>query len=285
MAIGLRAQDAASVAMPFSPLPRNVKTLSLGGTTSADDPAFRLLGQESLDISASWYSWAPGGVKSNDINVDAFARIGKRLALTAQFGLDNGERYDIYDSQGSKGGFFAPNDMIVRVGAAYRITPAISAGASFRYLSNKLSKVVSYSAVAADITAAMQFGGARVSAGVTNLGGSVKDAGGNAFGLPTAVSVAGDYGLAFGEMHALSARAQFDLFFKGGLRAAVGAEYGFRDLAFLRLGYSYGGKSPFPGFFSAGLGVKVSGFKLDATYLLGSAAIGGTLGVGLGYSF
>ena len=61
--------------------------------------------------------------------------------------------------------------------------------------------------------------------------------------------------------------------------------FGEKDLAFLRLGYSYGGKSAFPSYFSAGLGVKYSGFKLDATYLLGSAAIGGTLGVGLGYCF
>lgn len=285
IATGLYAQDAASVAMPFSALPRTVRTLSLGGVTASDDASFRLLGEDRLDASASWYSWAPSTSASNDVNVDFFARFGQRFGLQAQFALDNGQRYDIYKETGVKGGFYVPKDMLLRLGAAYRITPSISAGATFRYLNSALTAKNSYSAFDADVMASMDLAGARVAAGVTNLGTSVKSADGTSFPLPMAITVAGDYPLVFADKHCIDFKAQADWFLKGGLRAGVGAEYGFADMAFLRVGYSYGGKSPFPSFLSLGIGGKFSGISINAAYLLGSPTVGGTLALGAGYSF
>lgn len=285
LSIGLYAQDAAGVAMPFSTVPRNVRTLSLGGITSGEDAAVRLLGEDRLDASVSWYSWAPSTAASNDINADVFARLGKRIGLSAQFALDNGPRYDIYNASGVKGGFFTPKDMMLKFGAAYRILPSLSAGASFRYLSSSLTSNVSYSAVAADVMAAYDLGPATVAAGVTNLGSSVKAADGTSFGIPAAATVAGDWSMTFAEKHAIDVKAQVDWFFKGGLRAGAGAEYGFADMAFVRFGYSYGGSSPFPSFLSLGLGAKFAGVSINAAYLLGDQSIGGTLAVGAGYSF
>lgn len=283
-AAALFAQDAASVAMPSSVLPRNVRTLSMGGLTTSDAAAVRLLGDDALDINASWYSWSPKGNPSNDINLDAFAKLSNRFALSAQFGMDIAPAYDIYDEQGTKGGFYAPKDMMVKLGAAFRITPIISIEASARYLSSSLTSKSSYSAFGGDVLAAASFGGAKVAAGVTSLGTSVKASDGTSFGIPAAATVAGKYTLSFAEKHSLDAGAQVDFFFKGGLRAGAGLEYGFNDLAFVRLGYSYGGKSPFPSYFSAGLGAKFSGFSINAAYLVGGA-VSGTLAVGLGYAF
>ena len=285
MAASVYAQDAASVAMPFSTLPRTVGTLSLGGVTASDDVSYRLLGQNNLEASASWYSWAPKGVSSNDINVDFFSRFGRRLGITAQFALDAGKRYDIYNDQGVKGGFFSPKDMMIKAGAAYRIIPMLSVGISARYLNSSLSSAASYSAFSADVMASAELGGAKASAGVTNLGSSVKSSDGSFFSLPSAATVAGSYSLTFAEKHSVDARAQVDFFFKGGLRAGVGVEYGFGDLAFARVGYSYGGKSPFPSYLSLGVGAKFSGVGINAAYLVGSGPVGGTLAIGAGYSF
>ena len=285
LACGLYAQDAAQVAMPFSAIPRNVRTLSMGGISSGEDVAVRIFGEDKLDASLSWYSWAPSSAASNDINADVFARLGQRLGLSAQFALDNGPRYDIYNETGVKGGFFVPKDMMFKLGASYRILPSLSAGATFRYMNSSLTSKVSYSAVAADVIAAYDLGPAKVAAGVTNLGTSVKAADGTAFGIPTAATVAGDWSMTFAEKHSIDVKAQIDWFFKGGLRAGAGAEYGFADMAFLRVGYSYGGKSPFPSFLSLGVGGKFSGISINAAYLLGDKSIGGTLALGAGYSF
>lgn len=281
----LYAQDAAGVAMPFSTVPRNVRTLSLGGISSAEDVAVRIFGEDKLDASVSWYSWAPSAAASNDINADIFARLGHRIGLSAQFALDNGPKYDIYSDTGVKGGFFTPKDMMFKLGAAYRITPSLSAGASFRYMSSSLTSKLSYSAVAADVMAAYDLGPATVTAGITNLGSSVKAADGTAFGIPTAVTVAGDWSMTFAEKHSVDVKAQVDWFFKGGLRAGAGAEYGFADMAFVRVGYCYGGNSPLPSFLSLGLGGKFAGVSINAAYLLGDQTIGGTLAIGAGYSF
>ena len=284
-AASIYAQDAAGVAMPFSVVPRNVKTLSLGGIGAADDPAMRIFGDDAFDASVSWYSWSPKGTPAKDINADVFARFGKRVGVSLQMGLDNGEKYDIYDDKGTKGGFYSPRDMMVKAGASFRIIPMLSLSASVRYLSSSLSANNSYSAVGADVLVGAELGPARVAAGVTNLGSSVKAADGTAFPIPTAATIAGDFGLTLAELHDITVRAQADYFFKGGIRAGAGLEYGFNDLAFLRLGYSYGGKTAFPSYFSIGLGGKIAGVTLNAAYLVGSEAIGGTLAIGAGYCF
>ena len=285
LSCGLYAQDAASVAMPFSVIPRTVSSLSTGGTGAFDDATLRVFGEEKLDASLSWYSWAPSSVASNDINVDFFARLGQRLGLSAQFALDNGQKYDIYDATGKKGGFYVPKDLMVKIGAAYRILPSLSAGATVRIMNSSLTAKNSYSAFAADVMAAYEIGSAHVAAGVTNLGTPVKAADGTSFGLPAAATLAGNYALSFAEKHAVDFKLQADWFFKGGLCARAGAEYGFADMAFVRVGYCYGGTSPMPSFLSLGLGGKFAGISLNAAYLLGSPTVGGTLAVGAGYSF
>ena len=284
-ACGLYAQDAASVAMPYSIIPRTVKSLSTGGTAAFDDAALRVFGDNKFDSEISWYSWAPSGVATNNINADLFARIGQNLGVTAQFALDNGQKYDIYDATGMKGGSFTPKDMMFKLGVSYRILPSLSAGATFRYLSSSLAAKNSYPAFAADVMAAYELGSAHIAAGVTNLGSSVIAADGTAFGLPASATLAGDYALSFAEKHAVDFKLQADWFFKGGLCARAGAEYGFNDMAFVRLGYCYGGASPMPSFLSLGIGGKFAGVCINAAYLLGSPTVGGTLAVGAGYSF
>jgi len=174
---------------------------------------------------------------------------------------------------------------LLKFGAAFRITPMLSVGADFRYMNSSLTAKNSYSSVGADLLVAADFGPAKAVAGVTSLGAAVKSAAGTSYSIPTAATLAGVYTLSFAEKHALDARAQLDVFFKGGVRAGLGLEYGFNDMVFARAGYSYGGKSVFPSYLSFGLGAKFSGISINAAYLLGSSTLAGTLALGLGYAF
>lgn len=279
------AQDASSVAMPFAAVPRSVRTLSMGGTDTGDGAAFKVLGEQKFSAGASWCSWAPGATPSKDINLDIYARLGSRLGLSALLASDGGEAYTIYDATGKAGASFKPKDLMFKVGLAYSITPIISLGVDGRILKSTLTAKNSYSAFAGDVHVAAKLGDARVVAGVANLGASVAASDGTAFGLPTSARLAGDYGLSIGESLSLDARAQADWFFTGGLRAGAGVELGYSDLAFVRLGYNYGGNTVLPSYASVGAGVKLAGFAIDFAYLLGSDTLGGSLAIGLGYSF
>ena len=93
------------------------------------------------------------------------------------------------------------------------------------------------------------------------------------------------YDLAFGTS-ALRFAADADVFFTGGVGAALGAQYGWNDMVFARAGFHLGtGKAPLPTYASVGLGVKFVGVHLDVSYLLASKVLGNTLCVGIGYAF
>lgn len=283
--LALHSQEAASVAMPFSVVPRNVRTLSMGGITSADAAACRMSGDKLLDFNFSWYKFAPKGTGSDDLNLDAFVKVSKKIAISAQLGLDVAPEYLIYNEQGSMRGSFVPTDLSLKIGAAYRIAPKFSAGLDLRYMHSSLAKDVSYSALAADAMIAADFGAAKLAGGFTSLGTPVKSVGGYSFSLPAALTIAGKYALGFDGGHAIDACAQADVFFKGGFRAGAGVEYGYKDQLFARAGFSLGVNSPFPSYFSIGAGAKYYGICFNAAYLLGSAAIGNTVAVGAGLEF
>ena len=278
------AQDAASVALPFGTVPRNIRTLSRGGATLSDDAAFRVLGDRRFDASLSWYSWSPGTSPSNDINADIFAKFGK-FGISAQFAMDMGKAYKTYSGLGVSNGSYTPQDMFLKIGAAFSFSPSFSVGADFRLMRSSAAPKTSFSSVAADITASYRTGGLTIATGVTSLGAGVKSADGNTYPIPSAASLAADYSFRPSDAFSLGFDAQADFYFKGGLRAGAGLECGIRDLFFVRAGYSYAGKSPAPGYLSLGAGFKFAGFRIDAVYLLASKALSGTLGVGLGYTF
>jgi hypothetical protein len=59
----------------------------------------------------------------------------------------------------------------------------------------------------------------------------------------------------------------------------------FRDMLALRLGYHYGSdSSAVPSYASAGVGIKLSGITLDASYLFASDVLKNTFSIGIGYT-
>ncbi len=281
----LCAQETASVAMPFSIVPRNVRTLSLGGLTTANSTAFRLFGDEQLDFNFSWYKFAPETAGSDDLNLGAFVRVSSRVAIAAEMGLDIARKYYIYDANGAKSGSYVPRDMIVKIGAAYRIGPRLSAGLDLRYMHSSLTPAFSLSAFAADLMLGADLGAVKIAGGLSSVGTPVRAMGGSLFSLPAALTLAGNYRCSFAGGHSVDAGLQADYFFVGGFRVGAGVEYGYKDRIFARAGYSLGLNSPFPTYLSFGIGAKYKGICFNAAYLLGTEAIGNTVAVGAGLEF
>ncbi len=114
----------------------------------------------------------------------------------------------------------------------------------------------------------------------------MKSASGDSFGPPTSATVGVEWLKVFSAIHSLRLVVDADYYLSGDITAASGAEYSFKNFIFLRAGYHYGSKDKgLPSFASAGLGVKFAGVQLNAAYLLASETLGGSLMIGLGYSF
>ena len=276
------AQDAALTAMDFAARPADAKSLGMGMTSAFHSVAARVQEDCKLDAAAFYLPWKNAGGSSLGFGADVYARLGKGLGLNVNFLMDNGKKIDNYTGPGSSSGTFTPSSMVVGGGLSYKIIPALSIGASVRYLNDKLTDRVKYSAIGADVMLSGSFSGFSYAAGVTNLGSKVKGNGNEAWPIPAAATLAGKYTLEK-DIHRVEAALQADWFFKGGFRAGAGAAYTFKDMVSARLGYSYGGKSVLPSCFTVGAGMKFKGFTLDGAFLIGDVT--GTFMVALGYRF
>lgn len=275
----------AQSSMPFLRADRNPVTAAMGGakvTSGLFNPA--AVPFTESDVVLSYQNWAPSSVHTTQINLLGGIKLGEKLGLTVLAAYQLGEEYTAMDASGNLGASFTPSDLVAGLGAGYAFTPALSAGVNFRFAHMGVAQDAAYSAVSADVYLMYAAGALKVSGGISSIGTPVKS-GDKSFGLPTSVTAGAGYDLAFGTS-AVKVAADLDYFFAGGVGAALGAQYAFRDLVFVRAGYHLGtGKAPLPSYVSAGLGVKFAGFHLDVSLLLASATLGNTLSLGLGYNF
>ena len=238
-----------------------------------------------MDVAAGYTMWQPSAVGSNMINVGAAYNMNNKFGVAVGFLYGMNPAYDITDASGAVKGQFKPSDMHMNVGVAYRFLPFLSVGANVGYATSSLAKDYSYGALAADVFAMAQFSGLRVTAGVANVGTSVKSKKGTAYSLPASVALGAGYEMAFADVHSVDVLLDADYYFGGWFAAAAGAAYTYNDLVVVRAGYRYGGASPIPSYASVGAGVKFAGAKLDLAYLIGSSAMKNTLALTLGYTF
>ena len=218
-------------------------------------------------------------------NAVVYGKIADKIGVKGVFSMDLSPAYTPLDADGIPGSSYVPRDVMVNFGVAYKFLPFLSIGASMRYLSTIPSSEYEFSAIAADIFLSGAAGPVRITAGVTSLGSTLKSYDLTDFKLPMAASVGVSYSQTFGKVHRVEANLQGDWFLSGGPRVAVGAAYSFNRYATARVGYNYGGNTPLPSFFSAGIGTEFLGINLNATVLFGSTApINGSFQIGLGYT-
>lgn len=288
------AQDGA--AMPFAEIARDPVSAGMGfsgiasgynvGYSSFRNSSVIPFADERLSVGASGQIWAPNGVKSTNFAFGSAFRTGERFGFSVGGAYQIGEEYMSTDEMGNIAGAFKPNDLIINAGIGVRIIENLAAGVNVRYASQKLSADNSYSAFTTDIFLTYRLSELNISAGVSSLGTSVKSASGDSFGPPTSATVGVEWLKVFSAIHSLRLVVDADYYLSGDITAASGAEYSFKNFIFLRAGYHYGSKDKgLPSFASAGLGVKFAGVQLNAAYLLASETLGGSLMIGLGYSF
>ena len=275
------AQDA----LPFLRIDRDPATAAMGGIQAVSDlqnPG--LIPFSGSNVIFSYQNWAPKAIHTTNLNLLGALKIGDKMGITLTGAFQNGSPYTTVDASGNAGKEFTPTDLLAGAGFGFRFTETLSAGATIRFASEKLSDKDSYNAVAADILFSFKKDGLKAAAGVANLGTPVKS-GKQSYSLPMSVKAGAGYDVDLSG-NRLQFGADLDYFFSGGFGAAAGTEFSFKDMVFVRAGAHIGtGRSPLPTYLSLGAGAKFSGFHLDVCFLTLNEAIGNTLMAGIGYAF
>ena len=275
--------------MPFLRLPRDPSKLAMAGAGAASlgaldaysalgGGAFSLLRSErTFDGAAAWQSWSPEMSDYSAVAAGASFKPLDRVAFSLAFSVDNYQK--IAD--------FVPSDFTFGLGATGALGESLAASLQLRYASQKLWEDVSYNAFCADLL--LQYTplqGLSLAGGLMSLGPKVKGGDGTAYPIPSSALISCEYVGRPDQDWMARAVADVNAFFSGHLSAAAGIELGWRDSAFLRAGYRYATEgAAVPSFFSVGAGLRFYGIGLDVSYIIAEDNIGGSLSVGLGYSF
>ena len=271
-------------AVPFLNIPSDARTAAMGGTgialekgafTLDDNMATSAMTHRTAAFGANFWSWAPSTSALKLINASGYYRFGKfAVALGGKYCME--KPFDVVSAVGKPLGTYTPSSFTLGAGFAYRIIDPLAVGVTLRYVSANYYENIKEGTVAADINATFSKGGLRAAVGVANLGGKIKGS-----PLPAMAKVGAAY-----HIGGFQASAEVDYLFADAIMAGIGAEYGFKDIAFIRAGFHYGdAQKAIPTYASVGLGVQYWGVRLDATWITASSVLGNSLGFSLSYSF
>ncbi len=282
--VAASAQSMPSLFIPSDPTAAAVAGSSMAreatAFASADNACAMSFSPKTFAIASSYGMWAPETADNKVISIGSFFRTGERLTvgLSGSYLADNA--MNITNANGAVTGSFSPKDIIARAAVSYLLTDALSLGVSGKFLSSSIAPDMSGTAFGGDVSLMFRQNSLSAALALCNLGSSISY-GGDSYSMPAYLRA----GAAYSE-GSLVLSAEADYLLDGAFGAALGAEYGIADIAFLRAGYHYGAEDMgLPSFASAGLGVKFAGFEFNAAYLLASETLGGTMTFGLGYSF
>lgn len=239
---------------------------------------------DKMSVEAGYMHYNPA--KTNYINAGFSYNVKNRVGFTAGLSYGKDPSFDLYNDSGRATGTFSPAKMNLSAGVSWRFIDRMSAGLNLRYGMDKPMSGQTFSAFASDIVFMGRFADFSVSAGAMNLGTPVKAADGKKYSLASSAKVAAMYDKEFSTVHSLQVNADADYYFSDSFSAAFGAQYGWKDMVFVRAGYRYADKHCIiPSYASFGAGVKVIGIRLDLAYVTASDVIGNTFNIGIGYSF
>lgn len=183
-------------------------------------------------------------------------------------------------------GTYTPSDYLVSLGVAFRPIDQLSIGVNARYAGQNFSKEAKVSGFSADVTLFSQItDNISVMGGVACLGPKVKGSSAS-YSLPAHVNLAFAWRQPLGEMHRIELMLDGEYDFSKAIAGAIGAEYTFDDILFLRVGYRVAGENAvIPSHLALGLGLQFQGFRADISYLTASPILGNTLNIGIAFRF
>lgn len=272
------ARDPVSAGMGFSG-----KAAESGAWSATSSTGTLPLSDMKLSAALSYQGWAPKGVKTTNFAGGLAFKTG-RFGLAVAAAHQGGAPYTIKDQMGIGKTTFTPSDLYVAGGAGFAFNPSFALGVNVRYFSSSIAEGFSYAGLGFDVLAVCRLSGLTLTGGVSNIGTVL---GREEYNIPASATVAGEYKGHFASEHGLRIGLDVDMFLSSGsVSVAAGAEYSFKDIVFLRAGYHFGSElCVLPSFATLGAGLWLYGVRLDFAYLLGNDHLGGTMTIGLGYTF
>lgn len=288
-AFSLRAQDPAfewmlRTADPESSVMPGLSLLSSSDVSLAafNNPAVIPYTHDRFSLKAG-YSLEGRPLAGGGANAGAAAKVGRRVGIALAGNYNPGGTYEVIDDYGNMDGTFRTSSMLFSAGVGVKVLECLGLGVNLKYAGEKLAPDSRPGAFASDVYALFRWKGLGVTAGVSNVGTSVKDLGGTSFSLPSAARLAAGYSFCFAEKHLVQAGVGADCFFTGGVSASAGASYLLNDMLYVRAGYRFSSGTALPSCGSLGVGVKFFGVCLGAAYLMSSGT--DVLTFTLGYGF
>lgn len=277
IAIFAAALTAASAqSMPALLIPSDARSVSMAASTVALEPASR------LDAEVFAGRWAPKTADNLMAGLDLWYRVSDKFALLADGTYFRENPYELTSADGRVSGSFTPGETLLGLGGNFRAADCLSVELKAKIFMSTLSPDLKGNAFGADLTVRYHGDCFSIAAGACNLGSPIKyGSDGGSYGMPAMAKLGGSY-----TDHGFTAAAELDCLFSGAVMAGLGLEYLIKDIVSLRAGYHYGDAGrALPSFASMGLGARFAGVRLNMSYLLANANIGGSFLVGLGYSF
>ena len=235
-----------------------------------NNPAEMSLSASKISLAAGYAVLQPSSVKMGALSFSSLFKLSEKLAMGAAIKRGAYSPYPITSEEGRSTAEFTPSELSLSLGGSYLILKGLSAGVKLNYASIGLSPDAKYNVFSGDLGLTYATESLTVAANARNLGSQLMD-------LRAGASYA---------LSSLTAYAQGEYLAGAGLMGALGLQYAFKDLIFVRAGGHLGNaEKAIPSYASLGLGAKFKGITFDAAVLLGTKSETGTLLFSAGYSF
>ncbi len=292
----LRAGDNGSI--PSVAVPSNPAAMTMGTVSSYGSWAFaardNITGTVCMDcksaVALSYTMWNTAGEPRHLPSVAAsFKCRNWGFAMSADTYID-GRAYTVYDDNGTENGTCLPYNARFSFGTAYAFGRGFSAGIVANGIYSVIHPEYNAFAVSADVYAGYNSRYASAVLAVTNLGTPVRYYGGApASHMPVLIKAGVNIRPAKGLQTGIEGNYMLN---NSSWMFNAGAQYTIMEIATVRAGYHYGtaasggaGAAVLPSYASAGIGFRLRGLCIEASYLFASPVLDDTISVALSCRF
>ncbi len=272
-------QGVGNTAMQFVCQPRTAAATGMAGIEAFEGADFFLRDTGRVELNVSYSMWErTASVATSPVNVIIRYKSRNFIGASVDMHIDRMKSTVPTDENGDflRNGRYRPSNLSLGLGVDFLVLPNVEVSAKAKYLRSNFYLGQDYDAFASDVTAAASFGPFGVVAGVANIGPKLS----GKYDLPSSALICASF-----KHKGITAEAEGDYYFFGGIRLAAAVSYTFKDIVTAGVGYNMGKGTPLESFASAGLGVKVAGIQLNLAYLFSDNPLNGTASIGLNYKF